>query len=63
VAWQCSWPKHYRKSPRDIAQALVAALAVSALVEKVEMAGAGFINVFITVVCQTGSSQSRATKR
>src|SRR5574340_210269 len=40
--------KPLRKSPRDIAQALIAALPASAVVEKVEIAGAGFINVFIT---------------
>src|SRR6266481_911903 len=62
--------KTLRKSPRDIAQALVAALPVSALVEKVEIAGAGFINVFITVVAkqavvkavlQTGETYGRGT--
>jgi arginyl-tRNA synthetase len=40
--------KPLRKSPRDIAQALIAALPTSEVVEKVEIAGAGFINVFIT---------------
>jgi len=40
--------KPLRKSPRDIAQALIAALPESQVVEKVEIAGAGFINVFIT---------------
>ncbi|MDP1995736.1 MAG: arginine--tRNA ligase [Gallionella sp.] len=39
--------KSLRKPPRDIAQALIAALPESAAVEKVEIAGAGFINVFI----------------
>ena len=39
--------KSLRKPPRDIAQALIAALPKSAAVEKVEIAGAGFINVFI----------------
>lgn len=37
-----------RKSPRDIAQALIAALPESEVIEKLEIAGAGFINVFIT---------------
>jgi arginyl-tRNA synthetase len=36
-----------RKSPRDIANALIAALPQSEAVAKVEIAGAGFINVFI----------------
>ncbi len=40
--------KPLRKSPRDIANALVAALPKSDVVEKVEIAGAGFINVFLT---------------
>ncbi|MDD2686817.1 MAG: arginine--tRNA ligase [Gallionella sp.] len=40
--------KPLRKSPRDIANALIAALPKSEVVEKVEIAGAGFINVFIT---------------
>ncbi len=39
--------KLLRKPPRDIAQALIAALPESAAVEKVEIAGAGFINVTI----------------
>lgn len=44
--------KPLRKSPRDIAQALVAALPASLIVEKVEIAGAGFINVFITTAAK-----------
>jgi arginyl-tRNA synthetase len=44
--------KPLRKSPRDIAQALVAALPASPVVEKVEIAGAGFINVFITTAAK-----------
>ncbi len=39
--------KPLRKSPRDIAQALIAAMPASPVIEKVEIAGAGFINVFI----------------
>lgn len=39
--------KPLRKSPRDIAQALTAALPKSDVVEKLEIAGAGFINVFV----------------
>ncbi len=46
--------KPLRKSPRDIAQALIAALPGSDLVEKVEIAGAGFINVFITTAAKQG---------
>ena len=44
--------KPLRKSPRDIAQALIAALPASNVVEKVEIAGAGFINVFITAAAK-----------
>ncbi len=40
--------KPLKRSPRDIAQALIAALPASPVVEKVEIAGAGFINVFLT---------------
>jgi arginyl-tRNA synthetase len=40
--------KSLRKSPRDIAQALIAALPESDVIEKLEIAGAGFINVFVT---------------
>jgi arginyl-tRNA synthetase len=36
-----------RKNPRQLAQALVAALPASDLVEKVEIAGPGFINFFL----------------
>jgi arginyl-tRNA synthetase len=40
--------KPLRKSPRDIANALIAALPKTDFIEKVEIAGAGFINVFIS---------------
>ena len=50
--WRCSLAKPLRKSPRDIAQALIAALPASQVVEKVEIAGAGFINVFITTAAK-----------
>ena len=40
--------KSLRKPPRDIAKALIDALPASDVVGKVEIAGAGFINVFIT---------------
>ena len=46
--------KPLRRSPRDIAQALITALPVSDLIEKVEIAGAGFINVFITTTAKQG---------
>jgi arginyl-tRNA synthetase len=44
--------KPLRKSPRDIANALIAALPKSEVIEKVEIAGAGFINVFITAAAK-----------
>jgi arginyl-tRNA synthetase len=40
--------KAEKRNPRELAQALVAALPASELVEKVEIAGAGFINIFVT---------------
>lgn len=44
--------KSLRKPPREIAQALIAALPTSSVVGKVEIAGAGFINVFITTAAK-----------
>ncbi|HZW25056.1 MAG TPA: arginine--tRNA ligase [Gallionella sp.] len=41
-----------RKSPRDIANALIAALPQSEAVARVEIAGAGFINVFIATAAK-----------
>ena len=46
--------KPLRKSPRDIAQALIDALPKSDVVEKLEIAGAGFINIFITTAAKQG---------
>ena len=39
--------KPLRRSPRDVAADLLAALPASPLVEKAEIAGAGFINLFL----------------
>ena len=44
--------KPLRKSPRDIANALIAALPKSGVIEKVEIAGAGFINVYIATAAK-----------
>ena len=44
--------KPMRKSPREIANALIAAMPKSEVIEKVEIAGAGFINVFITTAAK-----------
>ncbi len=41
--------KPLRKAPREIAQALIAALPASEFVEKVALAGGGFINFFISL--------------
>ncbi len=40
--------KALRRNPREFAQALVAALPTSDLVDRIEIAGAGFINIFVT---------------
>jgi arginyl-tRNA synthetase len=40
--------KAIKRNPRDFAQALVSALPTSELVARVEIAGAGFINIFVT---------------
>jgi len=40
--------KALKRNPREFATALVAALPPSPLVERVEIAGAGFVNVFVT---------------
>ncbi len=39
--------KAARRNPRELAQAIVAALPASALVDRAEVAGAGFINFFL----------------
>ncbi len=40
--------KQMRKAPRDIAKAIIHALPKSDAIAKVEIAGAGFINIFLT---------------
>jgi arginyl-tRNA synthetase len=42
--------KGMKKNPRDLAQAIVADLPASPLLEKAEIAGAGFINLFLKPV-------------
>jgi len=44
--------KPLRKPPRDIAQALIAALPESDVIQKLEIAGAGFINISITTAAK-----------
>jgi len=46
--------KPLRKPPRDIAKALMAALPKSEVIEKLEIAGAGFINVFVATSAKQG---------
>jgi len=53
--------KPLRKSPRDIANALMAALPKTDFIEKVEIAGAGFINVFISATAKQAVVQSVLT--
>ena len=45
IAMQLAKP--LRRNPRDIAKALIAALPASAHIAKAEIAGAGFINIFV----------------
>ncbi|HEX7417020.1 MAG TPA: arginine--tRNA ligase [Steroidobacteraceae bacterium] len=45
--------KSARKNPRELAQAIVAALPPSALVERTAIAGAGFINFYLAPDAQT----------
>lgn len=44
--------KPLRRPPRDIAQALIAALPQTDFIEKLEIAGAGFINVFVATTAK-----------
>ncbi|HVN36410.1 MAG TPA: arginine--tRNA ligase [Casimicrobiaceae bacterium] len=44
--------KALKRNPREVAQALVAALPRNHLVERIEIAGAGFINVFVTAAAR-----------
>jgi len=44
--------KRAQRNPRDLAAAIVAALPKSALIERVDIAGAGFINVILTAAAR-----------
>ncbi len=54
--YACNLAMHLAKplklSPRRIAQALIDALPSSSVIERIEIAGAGFINVFLTVAAK-----------
>ena len=41
-----------QRNPRELAQALVAALPASKLIDRAEIAGAGFINLFVTAAAR-----------
>ena len=45
---RCSTRRRCKRNPREFAQALVAALPKSDLVQRIDIAGAGFINIFVT---------------
>jgi arginyl-tRNA synthetase len=45
--------KAMKRNPRELAQAIVAALPRSPLVDRTEIAGAGFINLFLTPAART----------
>ena len=47
-----SLAKRAKRNPRELAQALVAALPASDLIERAEIAGAGFINLFVTAAAR-----------
>ncbi len=44
--------KALKRNPRDFAQALLKALPPNELVERIEIAGAGFINIFVTAAAR-----------
>src|SRR5687767_13483984 len=62
--------RHLKRSPREIAQAIVKALPPSPIVERAEVAGAGFINLFlklafkqrfVNAVLASGEAYGRST--
>ncbi len=50
--WRCAWRSCAGKPPRELAQAIVAALDKDPAVERVEIAGAGFINFYLAAQAQ-----------
>ena len=46
--------KTLKRNPRDLGSALIAALEASPSVDRVEVAGAGFINIFLSAVARRG---------
>ncbi|HQR10034.1 MAG TPA: arginine--tRNA ligase [Casimicrobiaceae bacterium] len=55
--------KRAQRNPRELAQALVAALPASPLIERVEIAGAGFINIFVAAAARQSIVTSVLTER
>ncbi len=55
--------KPLRAKPRDIAQQLIDKLSPCSLVERTEIAGAGFINVFLTRACKQNIVQEILTAK
>ena len=49
--------KRMRRNPREFAQALIATLAPSPWVDRAEIAGAGFINLFLTDAARQAAPQ------
>ncbi len=47
-----SLAKRAKRNPRELAQALVEALPASDLIDRAEIAGAGFINIFVTAAAR-----------
>ena len=55
--------KQAQKKPREIAEWIVGALPTSPYVEKIEIAGPGFINFFLTADAMTGVIQTILTEK
>lgn len=55
--------KQAQKKPRDIAEMIIAALPSSPFVKKVEIAGPGFINFFLTADAMTGVIEKILTEK
>jgi len=53
--------KQLKKNPRELAAAVVAALPAVALVDRVEIAGPGFINIFLNDAWLAGNADQFAT--
>jgi len=53
--------KQMKKNPRELATAVVAALPAVALVDRVEIAGPGFINIFLNDAWLAGNADQFAT--